>query len=44
MVSQADQIRYKIPNSVPVSSKEWMNVDELVEKVEAICIIPIQMY
>ena len=26
--------RYKIPNSVPVSSKEWMNVDELIEKVE----------
>ncbi|KAG9317576.1 P-loop containing nucleoside triphosphate hydrolase protein [Chiua virens] len=24
---------YKIPNSVPVSSKEWMNVDELIEKM-----------
>ncbi|EUC66601.1 developmentally regulated GTP-binding protein [Rhizoctonia solani AG-3 Rhs1AP] len=22
---------YKIPNSVPVSSKEWMNIDELLE-------------
>jgi len=22
---------YKIPNSVPVSSKEWMNIDELIE-------------
>jgi uncharacterized protein len=24
-------IRYKIPNSVPISSKEWLNVDELVQ-------------
>ncbi|KAF8592683.1 developmentally regulated GTP binding protein 1 [Ramaria rubella] len=24
---------YKIPNSVPVSSKEWMNIDELIEKM-----------
>jgi len=24
---------YKIPNSVPVSSKEWLNVDELIEKM-----------
>ncbi|KAG8218759.1 P-loop containing nucleoside triphosphate hydrolase protein [Butyriboletus roseoflavus] len=24
---------YKIPNSVPISSKEWMNVDELIEKM-----------
>ncbi|KAF8631571.1 hypothetical protein AX15_002322 [Amanita polypyramis BW_CC] len=24
---------YKIPNSVPISSKEWLNVDELVEKM-----------
>ncbi|ELU45684.1 developmentally regulated GTP binding protein 1 [Rhizoctonia solani AG-1 IA] len=23
--------RYKIPNSVPVSSKEWMNIDELLD-------------
>jgi ribosome-interacting GTPase 1 len=23
--------RYKIPNSVPISSKEWLNVDELVQ-------------
>ena len=24
-------IRYKIPNSVPISSKEWLNVDELIQ-------------
>jgi uncharacterized protein len=24
---------YKIPNSVPISSGEWLNVDELVEKM-----------
>ncbi|KAG6378839.1 P-loop containing nucleoside triphosphate hydrolase protein [Boletus reticuloceps] len=24
---------YKIPNSVPVSSKEWMNIDELIERM-----------
>ena len=24
---------YKIPTSVPISSREWMNVDELVEKM-----------
>ncbi|KDQ64882.1 hypothetical protein JAAARDRAFT_240889 [Jaapia argillacea MUCL 33604] len=24
---------YKIPNSVPISSKEWLNVDELIEKM-----------
>jgi len=24
---------YKIPHSVPISSKEWMNVDELIEKM-----------
>ncbi|KAF8528763.1 P-loop containing nucleoside triphosphate hydrolase protein [Hysterangium stoloniferum] len=24
---------YKIPHSVPVSSKEWMNIDELIEKM-----------
>ncbi|KAK0468329.1 P-loop containing nucleoside triphosphate hydrolase protein [Desarmillaria tabescens] len=24
---------YKIPNSVPISSREWMNIDELVEKM-----------
>ncbi|KAI9574560.1 P-loop containing nucleoside triphosphate hydrolase protein [Boletus coccyginus] len=24
---------YKIPNSVPISSKEWMNVDELIAKM-----------
>jgi ribosome-interacting GTPase 1 len=24
---------YKIPNSVPVSSKEWWNIDELIEKM-----------
>jgi len=24
---------YKIPNSVPVSSNEWLNVDELIEKM-----------
>ncbi|KAI9507721.1 developmentally regulated GTP binding protein 1 [Russula earlei] len=24
---------YKIPNSVPISSNEWLNVDELVEKM-----------
>lgn len=23
--------RYKIPNSVPISSKEWLNVDELID-------------
>jgi ribosome-interacting GTPase 1 len=22
---------YKIPNSVPISSKEWLNIDELLE-------------
>ncbi len=25
--------RYKIPMSVPISSREWMNVDELIEKM-----------
>ncbi|GJJ07261.1 hypothetical protein Clacol_001461 [Clathrus columnatus] len=25
--------RYKIPHSVPVSSKDWLNVDELIEKM-----------
>lgn len=25
--------RYKIPMSVPVSSREWMNIDELIEKM-----------
>jgi len=24
---------YKIPNSVPISSNEWLNVDELIEKM-----------
>ncbi|EMD40629.1 hypothetical protein CERSUDRAFT_111208 [Gelatoporia subvermispora B] len=24
---------YKIPNSVPVSSREWMNIDELLDKM-----------
>ncbi|KAI6119436.1 P-loop containing nucleoside triphosphate hydrolase protein [Pisolithus croceorrhizus] len=24
---------YKIPNSVPISSKEWLNVDELIEQM-----------
>ncbi|PFH51416.1 hypothetical protein AMATHDRAFT_3074 [Amanita thiersii Skay4041] len=24
---------YKIPHSVPISSKEWLNVDELIEKM-----------
>ncbi|KZT20817.1 P-loop containing nucleoside triphosphate hydrolase protein [Neolentinus lepideus HHB14362 ss-1] len=24
---------YKIPNSVPVSSKEWLNVDELIDRM-----------
>lgn len=24
---------YKIPNSVPISSKLWLNIDELVDKV-----------
>ncbi|EIW82407.1 developmentally regulated GTP binding protein 1 [Coniophora puteana RWD-64-598 SS2] len=24
---------YKIPNSVPISSKEWLNVDELIESM-----------
>lgn len=24
---------YKIPNSVPVSSREWWNIDELTEKM-----------
>lgn len=24
---------YKIPNSVPVSSSEWLNVDELIERM-----------
>ena len=24
---------YKIPYSVPVSSKDWLNVDELIEKM-----------
>ncbi|GJE84434.1 developmentally regulated GTP binding protein 1 [Phanerochaete sordida] len=24
---------YKIPNSVPVSSKEWLNIDELIEQM-----------
>ena len=23
--------RYKIPNSVPISSKEWLNIDELID-------------
>ena len=38
IVSQIDAISieeldllYKIPNSVPISSKEWLNVDELIE-------------
>jgi ribosome-interacting GTPase 1 len=22
---------YKIPNSVPISSREWLNIDELLE-------------
>jgi ribosome-interacting GTPase 1 len=26
-------LRYKIPNSVPISSKEWMNIDELISKM-----------
>ena len=25
--------RYKIPMSVPISSREWMNVDELIDKM-----------
>ncbi|KAJ3855638.1 P-loop containing nucleoside triphosphate hydrolase protein [Lentinula lateritia] len=25
--------RYKIPNSVPVSSKEWLNIDELIDSM-----------
>jgi len=24
---------YKIPHSVPISSKEWLNVDELIERM-----------
>ncbi|KAF8222764.1 P-loop containing nucleoside triphosphate hydrolase protein [Tricholoma matsutake] len=24
---------YKIPNSVPISSREWLNIDELIEKM-----------
>ena len=24
---------YKIPNSVPISSKEWLNIDELMDKM-----------
>lgn len=24
---------YKIPNSVPISSNEWLNVDELIDKM-----------
>ncbi|KAI0082578.1 developmentally regulated GTP binding protein 1 [Panus rudis PR-1116 ss-1] len=24
---------YRIPNSVPISSKEWLNIDELIEKM-----------
>ncbi|KAF9469086.1 P-loop containing nucleoside triphosphate hydrolase protein [Collybia nuda] len=27
------EYRYKIPHSVPVSSKEWLNIDELIEKM-----------
>ena len=25
--------RYKIPNSVPISSKDWLNIDELIDKM-----------
>jgi ribosome-interacting GTPase 1 len=25
------QTSYKIPNSVPISSKEWLNIDELIQ-------------
>jgi uncharacterized protein len=24
---------YKIPNSVPISSNEWLNIDELIDKM-----------
>lgn len=40
LISQIDAISieeldllYKIPHSVPISSKEWLNVDELIERM-----------
>jgi uncharacterized protein len=33
LVPELTEYRYKIPMSVPVSSREWMNIDELIEKM-----------
>lgn len=31
LTGDATDLLYKIPNSVPISAREWLNVDELIE-------------